>query len=106
MNSLFGNSRLSIADLLANPTGESLKLAVWAKGQVIPNFDPAVWRYDAFGHVIRYQDYGDRNSTYGWEKDHIHPSALGGADHISNLRPLHCKNNAGLGGLLGGLLNR
>lgn len=95
----------TLADLLS-PTGDSRKIAVWAKGQIIQNYDPAVWRRDAFGHAIRYSDYGDRNSTYGWEIDHIHASALGGSDDLSNLRPLHCKNNAGLGGLLGGILNR
>lgn len=85
---------------------EHRKVAVWTKGRVIPGFDSGVWRHDHFGRVIRFSDYGDRQSEYGWEIDHIHPSALGGADDISNLRPLHCINNAGLGGLLGGLLRR
>lgn len=79
---------------------------VWIKGTVITGWDPEVWRHDAFGSVIRYSDYGDRNSKYGWEVDHIVAVALGGSDHISNKRPLHFRNNAGLGGILGGLLNK
>jgi len=102
------DSRMTIASLLsgAGLTGESRKLAVWAKGIEIPSFDRTIWRRDAFRRVIRYSDYGNRNSEYGWEIDHIHPTALGGLDHISNLRPLHCEVNAGLGGLLGGIMGR
>jgi len=83
---------------------EVRRCQVWAKGQPIEGFDPNDWRRDDFGWTIRYADYGDRNSAYGWEIDHVRPTALGGYDHISNLRPLHCKCNAGLGGILGGLL--
>jgi hypothetical protein len=89
------------------PSPEQEKLAVWAKGKVIPNFDPSVWRSDRYGNVIRYQDYGDRQSKYGWEIDHYPTAAaLGGSDDISNLQPLHCKANASRGGALGGLLSR
>ena len=82
---------------------EQRKLAVWIKGHVIPGYDPTVWRRDDFGHAIRFSDYGNRSSTYGWEIDHIVAIALGGSDGLSNLRPLHCTNNATLGGLLGGM---
>lgn len=52
--------------------------AVWRKGQIIPGLDPFIWRSDDFGNRIKRSDYGDRNSRYGWEKDHIVPRALGG----------------------------
>jgi|SRR5580700_4129140 hypothetical protein len=87
-------------------TDENRKLVVWAKGTIIPGYDPATWRRDAFGSAIRYADYGDRNSEYGWEIDHIVANALGGSEDISNLRPLHFRNNASLGGALAGLLKR
>lgn len=80
----------------------ALKFFVWTKGTVIPGFDANVWRYDAFGTVIRFSDYGNRSSQYGWEIDHIVPVALGGTDALANLRPLHCSNNASLGGRLSG----
>jgi hypothetical protein len=73
---------------------------VWAKGHIIPGYAPSEWRRDDFGHLIRYSAYGDRTSPHGWEIDHIRPSALGGGEGIDNLRPLHCKKNASLGGLL------
>lgn len=84
-------------------TGELRKLDVWRKGHPIPGYDPAIWRRDDFGNAIRYADHGDRRSQYGWEIDHRFPSALGGVDHSSNLRPLHCRKNASLGGILGNL---
>ena len=56
----------------------------------------------ANGRAIRFSDYGDRNSEFGWEFDHYPiPASLGGSDDIFNLRPLHCTTNASLGGLLG-----
>jgi 5-methylcytosine-specific restriction endonuclease McrA len=86
---------------------EAKRRQVWAKGHIMtdrPDLDPNEWRRDDFGWIIRYSEYGDRNAAYGWEIDHIHPTAFGGHDHISNLRPLHCQCNSGLGGILGGLL--
>ncbi len=92
--------------LFGIPSDEATKLAVWNKGTVIPNYDPAVWRYDANGKVIKYSEHGNRYSQHGWEKDHFPiPKALGGSDHIGNLRPLNCFSNASHGGLLGALLN-
>jgi hypothetical protein len=90
---------------------ETKKLAVWSKGKPIfqngTQYDPAVWRHDDHGNVIRFSDYGDRNSKYGWEMDHYPlPSALGGGDDLPNLRPLHCTANASHGGILSGLLNQ
>ncbi|MGO8802274.1 HNH endonuclease signature motif containing protein [Candidatus Binatus sp.] len=67
------------------------KDAVWLKGAVIPGYDPTVWRRDSMGSVIRYSDYGDRESEYGWEQDHIDPD---GPDDLRNLQPLHWRNNA------------
>jgi hypothetical protein len=82
------------------------KYIVWLKGHEIPNYDASVWRRDDNGDAIRYADYGDRNSPYGWEIDHVVASALGGSDLISNKRPLHHRANASDGGLLGNVLAR
>ncbi|MFZ0887385.1 MAG: HNH endonuclease signature motif containing protein [Candidatus Binataceae bacterium] len=62
---------------------------VWAKGRVIPNFDPSVWRWDSYGSVMRYSDYG-QTPEYGWEIDHIDPD---GSDELWNLQPLNWLNN-------------
>jgi hypothetical protein len=81
------------------------RAAVWQKGSPIPGYDPALWRRDAYGSAIKFSEYGNRNSDFGWEIDHYPvPNALGGSDRLSNLRPLNWKNNASHGGRLGDVL--
>lgn len=96
-------SILDILGLLTTPE-ESKKITIWNKGKTIPGFDKAIWRTDDYNNTMRYSDYGDRNSKYGWEFDHITPKALGGSNNDFNLRPLHHFSNASLGGALGSIL--
>ncbi len=67
---------------------------VWEKGQVVPNYNPDVWRKDECSAWIRRKEYGNRNIKTGWEVSHITPKAKGGTDDLSNLRPLQWENNA------------
>ena len=64
---------------------------VWNKGREIPGKDPKVTRQDACGTPMKKDDYGDRESDYGWEIDHKDAK---GSDNLSNLQPLQWKNNA------------
>lgn len=64
---------------------------VWLKGTIVDGQDSAKWRKDDCGAWIGRQFYGNRDSQYGWEIDHISP---GGPDILSNLRPLQWENNA------------
>ena len=66
---------------------------VWDKGSIVSGNDPNVWRKDQCGAWIGRSYYGNRNSQYGWEIDHITPESLGGSDELTNLRPLHWENN-------------
>lgn len=71
--------------------------AVWEKAQIINFYEKDVKRKDRCGANIHRRDYGETNSSFGWEIDHIYPSSLGGSDSFSNLQPLHWKNNRAKG---------
>lgn len=73
---------------------EQTKRAVWAKGKDASPNDPALWRKDECGAWMNYTQYGNRQSSFGWEIDHITSLDHGGTDALSNLRPLHWENNA------------
>lgn len=69
--------------------------AVWIKGNPIPGYSSNEWRSDHNGRAMNYNQYGNRESQYGWEIDHIVPISDRGSDDLSNLRPLHWHANAG-----------
>ncbi len=66
---------------------------VWEKANIDPNNNPNDFRKDACNAWIQRSQYGNRDSIYGWEIDHIKPKSDNGTDEISNLRPLHWENN-------------
>lgn len=71
---------------------------VWQKAAYIdPKNEMLGFRKDQCGAWIQKSQYGNRNSIYGWEVDHIRSVSSGGGDDLSNLRPLHWKNNAARG---------
>ncbi|HRJ07361.1 MAG TPA: HNH endonuclease signature motif containing protein [Prosthecobacter sp.] len=63
---------------------------VWNKGAIPIPQEAANWRKDTCGAWIARNQYGNRDSNYGWEIDHINPN---GGDAISNLQPLQWENN-------------
>lgn len=81
---------------MANFTEEQIE-QVWQKAKIVANNNPNVFRQDYAGAWIRRDQYGNRNAKYGWEIDHCIPESQGGTDNLSNLYPLHWRNNASKG---------
>ena len=73
--------------------GRHVVAAVWLLGRTKIGFDPGEWRWDVCDWPMRFSDYGNPDSNFGWEIDHHYPVALGGTDALANLRPLNWKNN-------------
>lgn len=95
-----------IVQLQLEEEKENKKKSIWNKGAEIENYDPNIWRFDKFGNPIKYSEYGNRQSKFGWEFDHDIPKALGGSDAIINLSPLKATTNASLGGILGKMIKK
>lgn len=69
---------------------------VWDKAEIVNKAcEAAGYRKDKEGAWIKESEYGNRDSKYGWEIDHITPVSNGGDDILSNVRPLHWRNNLG-----------
>lgn len=84
-------------DRIGNSWTETTKQSIWQKGTPIDGYPAIIWRRDVCGNAMKFADYGNRNSEYGWEIDHKNPVVNGGDDNYFNLQPLNWKNNASKG---------
>ena len=71
---------------------------IWNKAIIITDFDSTIYRKDSCGAWIIRSHYGERDSEYGWEIDHLISKKHGGNDEISNLRPLQWQNKSNKSG--------
>jgi len=76
---------------------DELIQTVWEKGLIQQGFDPNVARKDACGAWILRNQYGNTDSDFGWEIDHVYPRVLVGTTVIENLRPMQWQNNRSKG---------
>ena len=77
---------------------EDLKRAAWARTSPVSG-QASAWEFrkDCLGNLVRYSDFGNRHSPFGWELDYIVPRAIGGSTDPENLQALHWKANAARG---------
>ncbi|WP_342276103.1 hypothetical protein [Spiroplasma endosymbiont of Nebria brevicollis] len=71
---------------------------VWNKGEIIPNFNPSLYRKDYGGALIYKNSFlnharlNDDIKSFNWTIIHQKPLSSGGANNISNLVPLNNTN--------------
>lgn len=70
---------------------------IWQKALPVDGYDSSLYRKDFADAWIARDSYGDCNSPFGWEIDHVYPVSLGGDNHLVNLRPMNCRNNKSKG---------
>ena len=74
---------------------EDLKRAAWSRTSPVGGHTNAwEFRKDRLGNMVRWADYGNRKSPFGWELDFIEPRAAGGSTDPDNLQALHWRATA------------
>ena len=93
----FGMAKDVYEVLMPQKEIKPLARKVWQKGKPVFGYDRKVWRRTKYGRLIKYSDYGNRRSKYGWEIEHSKPKAAGGSDRLSNLLPEQWYENVAKG---------
>ena len=74
---------------------EDLKRSAWSRTTPVGGHANAwEFRKDKLGNLVRYADYGNRKSPFGWELDYIVPRSVGGNLDPENLQALHWRATA------------
>lgn len=72
---------------------ENIIEAVWEKASPIEGYDRERFRKDCCGAIIAKDKYGDTDSVFGWQIDHVYPEKCGGKNDLDNLRAMQWQNN-------------
>lgn len=70
---------------------------VWNRATIVEGYDPNSFRKDCCGAWIVRNAYGNINSPFGWEIDHVYPESKGGGEDAINLRAMQWENNRSKG---------
>lgn len=54
---------------------EEQKRTIWERGVIDDKYPSEKIRKDGCGAFICYGDFGNRDSIFGWEVDHIYPAS-------------------------------
>ena len=64
----------------------------WEKAKKVRGKDPNLYRQDPYGNLMYKPSYG-KDSSMGWEVDHIKPKSQGGSGSTRNIQALNTKVN-------------
>lgn len=74
---------------------EDLKRSAWSRTSPVGGHTNAwEFRKDRLGNMVRWADYGNRKSPFGWELDYVEPKSVGGNNSPDNLQALHWRATA------------
>ena len=73
---------------------DEIILKVWQKAKIDEYNVPNDFRKDQCDAWIERTQYGNHDSAFGWEIDKIKPQPDEDSMNLSNLRPIHWKNNS------------
>ena len=78
---------------------EELKRQAWSRTGPVSLTQLNAWEFrkDCLGNLVRFSDFGNRHSPFGWELDFIVPKATGGSSDPENLQALHWRATAARG---------
>ncbi|MEX2242311.1 MAG: hypothetical protein WD716_00545 [Fimbriimonadaceae bacterium] len=65
---------------------------VWNRAIKVNGYDGSTWRVDSFGSPILRNDYGNRDSRYGWVIGRIRRKAVVRDDSTTDLRAIQWQN--------------
>jgi hypothetical protein len=68
---------------------EELKRAAWSRTSPVSPTQLNAWEFrkDCLGNLVRFSDFGNRHSPFGWELDFIVPRSTGGSNDPRTSRP-------------------
>jgi hypothetical protein len=52
------------------PRRRSQRDIAWSRGAQVPGLEPSRWRVDHFGWLMRFEDFEQQNSDFGWTITH------------------------------------
>lgn len=71
---------------------EDLKRAAWGRTSPVSSQSKSwEFRKDCLGNMVRYADFGNRHSPFGWELDYLGPRPIGALNDPNNLQALNWK---------------
>jgi hypothetical protein len=67
---------------------KEVRIAVWKKGHIKPDYSPEVLRWDDQGRVMMWSKYGRTDSIFGWTIEAHEPLENGGIENLDKLYPV------------------
>jgi len=68
---------------------KEVRVAVWKKGRINPDYSPSVLRWDPYGRIMMWSKFEHTDSRFGWSIVPVDPTGDFGPGNIDNLQPVN-----------------